>query len=67
MSDEEELVDDFDMPYLRTWVTPPDGWYWVGTHVDIPVDLEFSIAVGEDGLPLFERPIWTEGTDDSDG
>lgn len=41
--------------------TPPDGWVQFGTHAgDSPVPpLEFSAEVGEDGLPLWERPVPT--------
>jgi hypothetical protein len=56
--DDEPDHEGDDLPYLRTWVDPPDGWHWVGTFAnDATVDLEYSTALGEDGLPLFERPI----------
>lgn len=36
----------------------PEGWSGFGSHVDQPgVRLEFSAETGEDGLPLWERPI----------
>ncbi len=35
----------------------PDGWHAFGTHIDQDVRLEFSTEEGEDGLPLWERPI----------
>lgn len=36
---------------------PPTGWYLFGSHVDQPdVPLEFSAELGEDLLPLWERP-----------
>lgn len=35
---------------------PPQGWYTFGTHVDIPVSLEFSEEKDEAGMPLWERP-----------
>lgn len=37
--------------------TPPPGWFAFGWHVDRPGPLEFSPESGEDGLPLWERPI----------
>lgn len=40
-----------------TYQEPPEGWYTFGHHADQPtVVLEFSSEVGEDGLPLWERP-----------
>lgn len=40
-----------------TYVEPPPGWYTFGTHVDSPgTDLDFSAELGEDLLPLWERP-----------
>lgn len=54
--------DNFEVPMIRTWAAPPEGWFWYGTHADIPGDLEFSVALGKDGLPLFERPV--ERSDD---
>lgn len=36
---------------------PPEGWYPFGWHVADRVLLEFSEQIGEDGLPLWERPI----------
>ncbi|HSN11772.1 MAG TPA: hypothetical protein VLS51_06675 [Propionibacteriaceae bacterium] len=60
MSDEAQvpdLDDGFEVPMIRTWAKPPEGWSWYGSHSTEPVDLEFSIALGEDGLPLFERPV----------
>ena len=36
---------------------PPAGWFTFGTHVDRPdLALDFSEALGEDLLPLWERP-----------
>ena len=41
-----------------TYREPPEGWYTFGHHADQPFDpLEFSEEVGEDGLPLWERPV----------
>jgi hypothetical protein len=37
--------------------TPPPGWHAFGTHAEVPVRLEFSTELGEDGLPLWERPV----------
>lgn len=37
-------------------VEPPEGWFPMGHHIDIPGPLEFSTEKGEDGLPLWERP-----------
>lgn len=37
-------------------MTPPDGWFALGTHAGSPVALEFSGAAGDDGMPLWERP-----------
>jgi hypothetical protein len=39
-----------------TYQEPPEGWFTFGTHVDDPRPLEFSEEVGEDLLPLWERP-----------
>lgn len=37
---------------------PPAGWSDFGAHMDRPgVRLEFSAENGEDGMPLWERPI----------
>lgn len=37
---------------------PPAGWSDFGAHIDQPeVRLEFSVETGEDGMPLWERPI----------
>lgn len=37
---------------------PPEGWSDFGAHVDRPdVPLELSSETGEDGLPLWERPV----------
>lgn len=41
---------------VSEWREPPEGWFPFGMHVDEPVPLEFSEEVGEDGLPLWERP-----------
>lgn len=40
-----------------TWREPPEGWYLFGTHVDVPVPLEFSTETDEALMPLWERPI----------
>jgi len=54
-----------DVPYIRTWAEPPKGWFWVGTAQNIhEANMEYSTALGEDGLPLFERPI--PGDDDDE-
>lgn len=46
------MVDEF--------VEPPPGWFTFGTHLDFPdVPLQFSKETGEDGLPLWERPVIT--------
>lgn len=42
-----------------TWHEPPQGWYTFGTHVQDDVLIEFSAEVGEDLLPLWERPLPT--------
>lgn len=40
----------------RRLVSPPPGWAAFGAHVDRPeIALEFSRAMDEDGLPLWER------------
>ena len=37
---------------------PPAGWSDFGAHIGQPeVRLEFSAETGEDGMPLWERPI----------
>lgn len=36
---------------------PPSGWFHLGSHVDWNGKLELSSEVGEDGLPLWERPL----------
>ena len=49
---------------------PPDGWHQFGVHANCRprARIEVSEAVGEDGLPLWERPvsgrphIWGEET-----
>lgn len=40
-------------------VEPPDGWFPFGAHAPYPWigHLEFSDEVGEDFLPLWERPV----------
>lgn len=39
--------------------TPPDGWVQFGTHANCRprAQIEMSTEVGEDGLPLWERPV----------
>ena len=38
--------------------TPPDGWFYMGSHVGAPwLNLEFSEEMDETGLPLWERPV----------
>jgi hypothetical protein len=39
------------------WQEPPEGWFTFGTHIDQPIRLEFSTETGEDGIPLWERPL----------
>lgn len=39
-----------------TYREPPPGWHTFGTHVDDDVRLVFSDELGDDGLPLWERP-----------
>lgn len=49
--------EDFLVKTEHGWFRPPPiGWFSFGTHVDQPVQLEFSEETGEDGLPLWERP-----------
>ena len=36
---------------------PPEGWHVFGTHVDVPVRLEFSEETDDALMPLWERPI----------
>lgn len=40
--------------------TPPAGWFTFGSHAGSPTRLVFSAATGDDGLPLWERPIATQ-------
>lgn len=42
----------------REWssIDPPPGWFTFGTHVEHDGPLEFSEAVGDDLMPLWERP-----------
>ncbi len=44
---------------MTTFRDPPTGWYTFGTHAvwDTAPPLEFSDKTGEDGMPLFERPV----------
>lgn len=45
--------------------TPPDGWFYMGSHVGAPwLNLEFSEEMDETGLPLWERPVQHTPTDD---
>lgn len=40
-----------------TWSAPPSGWVTFGTHAglaEVPA-LRWSLELGDDGLPLFER------------
>lgn len=49
---------------LRRFI-PPDDWVSFGTHANCGGTwLEFSEEVGEDGLPLWERPITHLDNDD---
>lgn len=41
-----------------TYVKPPIGWSTFGTHAETIVRLEFSEERDENGVPLWERPIW---------
>lgn len=42
----------------RSYPVPPVGWFSFGSHVDHPdLCLERSAETGEDGPPLWERPI----------
>lgn len=44
----------------------PEGWFTLGHHADQPtVVLEFSSEVGEDGLPLWERPKVEDAEEDT--
>lgn len=44
----------------------PEGWFTFGHHADQPtVVLEFSSEVGEDGLPLWERPKVEDAEEDT--
>jgi len=51
---ETELVD------FHFGDEPPEGWYAFGTHVDVPVRLEFSEKTDDALMPLWERPIPSE-------
>jgi len=43
---------------MTRYQMPPPGWDVFGTHVDCDRRLlEFSVEVGEDLMPLWERPI----------
>lgn len=39
------------------YVPPPEGWLTFGSLIDHNGPAECSEEVGEDGLPLWERPI----------
>ena len=42
---------------MTGWTPPPAGWFTFGTHVDVPIELEFSDELyPDDGLPRWERP-----------
>lgn len=41
----------------KTLKDPPYGWSPFGTHAGEEGYLEFSGSVGEDGMPLWERPV----------
>jgi hypothetical protein len=50
-------LDEDGFPSIRSMVDPPEGWFHVGTHAnDITINVDFSDALDEDGLPLWERP-----------
>jgi hypothetical protein len=42
---------------VMTYITPPDGWFTYGSHIEYSAPLEFSEELDSDGLPLFERPV----------
>lgn len=49
----------------RIEASPPDGWFVFGTHVDVPVQLEFyGEQFTEDLMPMWERPRPQEVPDD---
>jgi hypothetical protein len=51
-----------------TYQKPPEGWFTFGHHADQPtVVLEFSSEVGDDGLPLWERPKVEEAEEEKVG
>lgn len=54
---ESDSDSELEMPSIRTWVDPPEGWHHFGTHVTGNAAMEFSVAQDDDGLPLYERPI----------
>lgn len=51
----DRYKEDF-LHYQRQLFSPPDGWFTFGTHIDQPgVELDFW-GLGNDGLPIWERP-----------
>lgn len=38
-------------------INPPEGWFHFGTHVEYSGEIEFSKELGEDLMPLWERPV----------
>lgn len=72
------IINDPDHPRSRAGIiaaldvfekahttTPPDGWFYMGSHVGAPwLNLEFSEEMDETGIPLWERPVQHTPTDD---
>lgn len=60
-----ELADALEATEKAHTTTPPDGWFYMGSHVGAPwLNLEFSEEMDETGLPLWERPVQHTPTDD---
>lgn len=52
----QEAFADLLTAYRELCASAPDGWFPFGHHVDKGVsNLEFH-GVGQDGLPIWERP-----------
>lgn len=59
------LADALEAAEKAHTTTPPDGWFYMGSHVGATwLNLEFSEEMDETGLPLWERPVQHTPTDD---
>lgn len=50
---ERVKAGEFDSTFRK----PPPGWFTFGSHLDFTGEMQMSDEVGEDGLPMWERPL----------